>query len=116
MNTTISGELSLLAVPWITKSSTGAVGVGQHRKINIKELNRLKSGEKIAESDREIADLQLKQINDQLLKATVIAPFEGVVTTRARRAGFDVSRGDILVTLLDTQNLEVRVFIPIKYL
>lgn len=80
------------------------------------QLEQTESQFQLAQSDIEIAELQLKQINDQLSRATIRSPFEGVVTERLRRAGFDVSRSDVLVQLLDTRSLQVRLFVPIKYL
>ena len=49
-------------------------------------------------------------------KATILSPFDGVITERRLRAGFDVNRSDVLVQLLDTENLEVRLAVPLKYL
>jgi len=80
------------------------------------QLEQTESQYDLAKADIEIADLQLKQINDQLARATVRSPFEGVVTERLRRAGTDVSRSDVLVQVLDTESLEVRLFVPVKYL
>lgn len=80
------------------------------------QLDQTESQFELAQSDLEISELQLKQINDQLSRATIVSPFDGVVTERSRRAGFDVSRSDVLVQLLDTENLEVRLFVPVKYL
>ncbi len=80
------------------------------------QLEQTQSQVELAESDLEIAGLQLRQSNDELDRATIKAPFESVVTARMLRAGFDVTRSDVLVTLLDTQNLEARAFIPVKYL
>ena len=80
------------------------------------QLDQTQSQFELAQSDLEIAELQLKQINDQLARATIRSPFDGVVTERLRRAGYDVSRSDVLVQLLDTENLEVRLFVPVKYL
>lgn len=80
------------------------------------QLEQTESQYELAKSDIEIADLQLKQINDQLSRATIRSPFEGVVTERLRRAGTDVSRSDVLVQVLDTESLEVRLFVPVKYL
>ena len=80
------------------------------------QLEQTESQFELAKSDLEIADLQLKQINDELSRATIRSPCDGVVTERMRRAGFDVGRSDVIVQLLDTQSLEVRLFVPIKYL
>lgn len=80
------------------------------------QLDQTQSQVDIAKADLNIAELQLKQINQELERATIVSPFEGVITQRHRRAGFDVNRSDILVDILDIKNLEVRVFIPVKYL
>ena len=80
------------------------------------QLEQTQSQVELAKSDIEIAELQLKQVNQELTRATIKSPFEGVVTQRFLRAGFDVGRSDVLVDLLDTKQLEVRVAIPIKFL
>lgn len=88
----------------------------QNKNTSQLQLEQTQSQVELAESDLEITELQLKQINEQLARATVRSPFEGVVTERFRRAGYDVGRSDVLVQLLDTKHLEARVFIPVKYL
>lgn len=80
------------------------------------QLDQTKSQYDLAGSDLEIAQLRLKQINDQLSRTVVRAPFDGVVTQRIREAGGDVNRSDLLVRMLDTENLEGRIFVPVKYL
>ena len=70
----------------------------------------------LAESDIEIAKIRLRQLQDQIERAVVKAPFSGVVSQRFVKAGRDVNRADDLVTLLDTQQQEVRVFVPMRYL
>ncbi|QBG36956.1 efflux RND transporter periplasmic adaptor subunit [Litorilituus sediminis] len=80
------------------------------------QLDQTRSEYELASADLEIAQLKLKQIEDQLARATITAPFAGVITERLVRAGADVNRSDELVKLLDTQNLEARLYIPIKYL
>ena len=44
------------------------------------------------------------------------APFSGVVTSRAHRAGEDVARGEILAQMTDIRNMEVRAYVPLKHL
>lgn len=80
------------------------------------QLDQTKSQYELAQTDSEIANLKLKQIEDELKRATVTAPFDGVVTERFIRAGTDINRSDILLKLLDTEHLEVRLFVPVKYL
>lgn len=89
------------------------------RKTNVAsvfEYDQTKSQYELAGTELEIARLRLKQIEDQLQRASVKAPFDGVITERLREAGADVNRSEILVRMLDTENLEGRVFVPVKYL
>lgn len=80
------------------------------------QLDQTRSQYELAQADIEIAQLKLKQIEDEIDRATVEAPFDGVITDRLVRAGSDVNRSDTLLKLLDTENLEVRLYVPVKYL
>lgn len=80
------------------------------------QLDQNQSQYDLATTDIEIAQLKLQQIDDQIERATVTAPFDGVITERLVRAGTDINRSDVLLKILDTENLEVRVFVPVKYL
>lgn len=80
------------------------------------QLDQTQSQYDLAQTDIEIADLKLQQIEDQIQRATVTAPFSGVITERLVRAGSDVNRSDLLLKILDTEQLEVRLYVPIKYL
>ncbi len=80
------------------------------------QLDQTRSQYELAQADSEIANLKLQQIEDELQRATVKAPFDGVVTERVVRAGTDINRSDVLLKLLDTEHLEVRLYVPVKYL
>ncbi len=80
------------------------------------DIDQTASRADIAKSDLEIAHLRISQIKDQLARAEVKAPFEGVVTERIRFAGEDVNRSAVLARMLDTQHLEARLYVPIKHL
>lgn len=80
------------------------------------QLDQNQSQYDLALTDIEIADLKLQQINDQIARASVTAPFAGVITDRFVRAGTDVNRSDVLLKMLDTEQLEVRLYVPVKYL
>ena len=79
-------------------------------------LDQMRSEHDLAAADLEIAQLKLAQINEQMSRAIITAPFAGIITERLIRVGSEVSRGDILLRLLDTEHLEARLYIPIKYL
>lgn len=80
------------------------------------QLDQMRSEYDLASTDLEIAQLKLAQINEQLSRGIITAPFSGFITERLIRVGSEVNRGDILLRLLDTDNLEARLYIPIKYL
>lgn len=80
------------------------------------QVDQAQSQYEMALADIEISELRLAIIDDQLQRATIKAPFGGVITQRLVRAGSDISRGDVLLKLLDAEHLEVRLFVPVKYL
>lgn len=80
------------------------------------DIDQTASRRDIAKSDLEIARLRISQIQDQIARAEVKAPFEGVITERVRFAGEDVNRSTVLARMLDTKNLEARLFVPLKHL
>jgi RND family efflux transporter MFP subunit len=80
------------------------------------QVDQLRVQYELAVADREIAMLKQQQFEDQIARATVKAPFNGVVVERFSQAGTDVNRSDKLLKILDTESLEVRVYIPVKYL
>jgi RND family efflux transporter MFP subunit len=80
------------------------------------ELEQTEANRDLAVSDANIIRVRIRQIDDLLQRADVRAPFSGVVISRSRRSGEEVARGEILGQLTDTQNLEVRAFVPLKHL
>ncbi|WP_240722048.1 efflux RND transporter periplasmic adaptor subunit [Pseudoalteromonas phenolica] len=67
-------------------------------------------------TDIKLAEIELKVIEDQLNRAVLKAPFSGVVNERYERAGSEINRAQPLVSLIDINNLEVRLYVPVKYL
>lgn len=80
------------------------------------ELEQTEANRDLAASDAKITQVRIRQIDDQVRRADVRAPFAGIVISRIRRAGEDVARGDVLGQLTDIQSLEVRAFVPLKHL
>jgi len=80
------------------------------------ELEQTEANRDLAVSDADITKVRIRQIDDQLRRADVTAPFTGVVISRSRRAGEEVARGEVLGQMTDVQNLEVRAFVPLKHL
>lgn len=80
------------------------------------ELEQTEANRDLAISDAEITKVRIRQIDDQIRRADVRAPFSGVVISRVHRAGEDVARGEVLGQMTDIQNMEVRAFVPLKHL
>jgi RND family efflux transporter MFP subunit len=80
------------------------------------ELEQTQANRDLAESDAKLTRVRLRQIDDQIRRADVRAPFGGVVTSRLHRAGEDVARGEVLAEMTDIRNMEVRAFVPLKHL
>lgn len=80
------------------------------------ELEQTEANRDLAVADAKLIKVRLRQIDDQIRRANVRAPFSGVITSRQHRAGEDVSRGEVLAQMTDIQNMEVRAFVPLKHL
>lgn len=80
------------------------------------ELEQTEANRDLAISDADITKVRIRQIDDQIRRTDVRAPFTGVVTSRAYRGGEDVARGEVLAQLTDIRNMEVRAFVPLKHL
>ena len=84
--------------------------------ISIMQYERTQADRDLAKGDLAIARITIKETESQLRRCNVRAPFSGVVTQQLQRAGEDVERSTVLAAITDTQNLEVRASVPIRYL
>lgn len=80
------------------------------------EFEQTEANRDLAVADARITKVRIRQIDDQVRRADVRAPFTGIVISRAYRGGEDVSRGEVLAQLTDINNMEVRAFVPLKHL
>ena len=80
------------------------------------ELEQTEANRDLALNDADITKVRIRQIDDQIRRADVRAPFTGVVIERMHRSGEDVARGESLAQLTDLRNMEVRAFVPLKHL
>jgi len=103
-------------VAYIKNEVTRLQALSKTQAVSQFTLDQMRSEHDLASADLEIAQLKLAQISEQLSRGIITAPFSGIITERLIRVGSEVNRGDILLRLLDTENLEARLFIPIKYL
>ena len=80
------------------------------------QLDRTRADRDLAAGDLRISQITIRETESQLRRCVVKAPFSGVITERLRRAGEDVERSIVLAAMTDTQNLEVRASVPVRYL
>lgn len=80
------------------------------------EIEQTEANRDLAISDANITKVRIRQIDDQVQRANIRAPFSGIVISRSHRAGEDVARGEVLAQMTDIQNMEVRAFVPLKHL
>ncbi len=84
--------------------------------ISMMQYERTQADRDLANGDLAIAHITIKETDNLLRRCNVRAPFSGVVTEQLQRAGEDVERSTVLAAMTDTQNLEVRAAVPIRYL
>ncbi|MFT5544691.1 MAG: RND family efflux transporter MFP subunit [Rheinheimera aquimaris] len=88
----------------------------QSQSVSLLQLDKARSDYQLAQADADIIAARIAQLDDQLNRTEVRAPFAGVVAERIREAGGDVLRNTALIRLQDIYQLEVRAYIPLQYL
>jgi RND family efflux transporter MFP subunit len=83
--------------------------------VSANSVEQIESQKDVAASDLIIAKLRVKQFEDQISKSEIRAQHNGVITQRLRREGETISPGTIIGSLVDIDNLEIRVQIPLRY-
>jgi len=92
------------------------VELGGSNLVSEFDIEQTEANRDLAISDANITKVRIRQIDDQIQRANIRAPFSGIVISRAHRSGEDVSRGEVLAQMTDIQNMEVRAFVPLKHL
>lgn len=96
----------------------------------LKRLRRLKADnnaserlvdESLSQRDRSLLDIRslearIAQVNDELRRSELVAPYAGVIAERLKRGGEYARTGDVIIRLVDLENLELRFEVPVVYL
>jgi len=90
--------------------------LGESNLVSEFDIEQTEANRDLAISDANITKVRIRQIDDQIQRANIRAPFSGVVISRSHRNGEDVARGEVLAQMTDIQNMEVRAFVPLKHL
>jgi RND family efflux transporter MFP subunit len=78
-------------------------------------VDQAQSNRDLAEADLQVARAALAQTQDQLARSRLTAPFDGVVSDRVRRAGEEVARGEVIARIVNPDELEIRLFVPLRH-
>jgi len=79
------------------------------------QLEQTRSDRDVARGDLEVARARLEQIQDQLARTRIVAPYDGVVAERLMMPGERVTEGSPVVRLVNPDNLEVIARAPLDY-
>lgn len=79
------------------------------------KLEETRSDRDVSRGDLQVAKSRLAQIEDQLSRTSINAPFGGIVVQRLMMPGERVDSGDNVVRMLDQQHLEVIARAPLEY-
>ncbi len=77
-------------------------------------LNQTQSNLQVARGDLEVANARLRQIEDQIDKTTIPAPFDGIVSERLVNLGEMISRLDEVVRLVNPAAIEITSRAPLN--
>lgn len=79
------------------------------------QLEQAQAAAELAKADVELSAATLAQLQDQLNRTVLKAPFAGVVSQRFHQLGEELSRNTPVLQLVSLTQLEVRVFAPLQY-
>lgn len=77
-------------------------------------LDQTVSNLQVARGDLAVAEAGLMQIEDQISKMTIVAPFDGVVAERSINPGEMINRLDEVIRLVSPQSIEVTARAPLN--
>ncbi len=80
------------------------------------ELDDLRAQRDLARADLDIARAQVRQLDDQIARATIQAPFDGVLTAQNRYAAEEVAQGEELARMVNVRHVELRAQLPLSWL
>jgi len=99
-----NAQLAALKTPAILTSQT----------LSIQEqINKAQSEIAAAMADAEKARAQLREAEANRADLRIVAPFDGTITVRSVEPGEVINPGTAIVTLVNLQELYLRVFVPI---
>ncbi|MBU1617976.1 MAG: efflux RND transporter periplasmic adaptor subunit [Gammaproteobacteria bacterium] len=113
----MNARISRADIQWrrLQKDTARLSELSKNNSVALTQLDQISAERDSAEAELKLLRAQLAQLQDQINRSSVKAPFAGVVAQRFHQHGEDISRTDALVRLVNLNDLEVVVFAPLKY-
>ena len=77
-------------------------------------LDQMRLNLQVARGDLVVAEARLRQVEDQISKMTIVAPFDGVVSERLINPGETINRLDEVIRLVSPESIEVTARAPLN--
>ena len=77
-------------------------------------LDQTRSNLEVARGDLAVAEARLRQVEDQIAKMTIVAPFDGVVSERSINPGEFINRLQEVLRLVSPRSIEVTARAPLN--
>jgi len=104
-------------VQWqrLEKDAARLLKLSAENSVALTQLDQIAAERDGAAAQLRLLQAQLAQLQDQISRSSVRAPFAGVVSQRFHQAGEDIGRTDALIRLVNLHELEVVLHAPLKY-
>jgi len=79
------------------------------------DRDQARNSRDLAASDLDIARAALQLTQERLSRADLRAPFAGIIAERLRMPGEEVARGEPIVRLQNLDELEIRLYLPLRH-
>lgn len=107
-------ERARARVDYLTREAARLERLAEQENAAKNRLDQVQSDRNVARADLAVARAQADQIRDQIERATLAAPFDGIVTRRFLKPGERVSVGENVVRVADPASVEVVVRAPLE--
>ena len=93
---TAQHQRAMLQADYFSREYKRLQDLQQSQSVSLLQLDKARSDFQLAQADADIMAARIAQIDDQLSRTEVRAPFAGIVAERLREAGGDVLRNTAL--------------------
>ena len=108
-------ERALARLKYLESEERRYVQLAESNLAAVTKLEETRSNRDVSRGDLRVARSRLAQLEDQLSRTRIKAPFSGIVVERLMMPGERVDTGRNIVRLVDQQHLEVIARAPLEY-